>query len=109
MERYIVTIVLFAIGNLLAFAVMWGRLRGQVESNKTRIDVVHDKLDDKYLTTDKHQDICYIAQLKMREYIAETIKESESRIIDAINGKQIRWATLNALKEREEEERKNKR
>jgi len=104
MEKYFVTVALFAVGNLLAFAVIWGRLKGQVETNKIKLDALHLRLDDKYMTTDKHHDLCAIAAFEMKAYIATIISESEGRIIDAVNGKQIRWGVHEALLKRDKEE-----
>lgn len=97
---------------IAGWGVAWGKFTSATARNKKDIDQtaketketmdsMAKRLKEEYLTGDKHTDLCKIVSLEMMEHVSKTIKESEKRIVDAINGKQIRFGVIEAMKQRD--------
>lgn len=105
MEKYFVTVALFAVANLLAWSIGWARLKSQVDTNKNDIKEILDKLGG-YMTISDFRYESEISTLKMMTHVSREVKSMKDEILDAINGKQIRWGVLDSIKKKEDEEKK---
>lgn len=51
---------------------------------KEELDKEIKEVKETYLTKDKHNDLCHIANLEIKEHISEEIKSSKEEILNAI-------------------------
>jgi len=65
-------------------SLLWWDVR-KVRFLKDRIvSELRAETAENYLTKDKHEDICKIACLEMKNYVRDTVSNSEQRIIQAV-------------------------
>jgi len=85
------------------FLVMWGRLQNKVDTHKEKIDDIRNTM--KLVLTEKnHLTLCENATLRSNAHTTKVVARSTKTLIDAINGKAIKVATLAAIQQLLEEE-----
>ena len=82
-------LITFANAARVVFVGMLSLLWWDVRKVHKVKEEITEEVEGKYLTHDKHTDLCTIVSLEMKQHVSDEIQGSEERIIKAIkdNGK----------------------